>query len=648
MINRNNFFTKEGEISATWEKDIAEFIKANGKEPEGGDYQTLVKTLTRLMNNTDDESLWKNLDAIVNRMPKIEQYKINLNQHGYNAQIYKRMLFLMMIADFLEDRKPDENAAFINAYKLTVMFGDVYSALTYLFQHKTQNPDITNPINDACSFSMPATEYWPEDLWQKFCRKCLILPEIRDHDVILYAPMIKLHELAEENKWDLNKLGGPQTKTAQAIVKKLVERAIQYLYPRAKEDPFAAAEFAECRLEGGQRIHKRIFDDYLNLVKPNFRTKPGKVPHLVIDGIQLDWPGYYLIKLSDDDPRGALLGHLTASCQNLAGTGNGRDAAIYGMTNENAGFYVICRGKPPAKGDTKLISQKDIVAQAFAWEGQKGELVLDSLESLPKMNKTKLSRMTAALAKTLVDEHGFKQVNIGQAGQTPDLLKFDLLDEKSKATPITQITKSKSDSDFQARIYSKEFPLYANILCSPAAALEEFFKMPQAEKEKYNFSIICKLLIEVSADTQNKNNQLNPKLLDFFKLMLTTNNFNIACDFFKSMSTCAVTDKFSAEKNRLFLMVNHQLDVEKHKEHPDSKKLTVLLDAVLTLRNPNLTAQDILTWIDVNKMSISAQPSTSDPRLWQAAVVPSVDNLENITTQLKQQVGSKTELTRSK
>lgn len=84
--------------------------------------------------------------------------------------------------------------------------------------------------------------------------------------------------------------------------------------------------------------------------------------------INIEKDGYVMYKLSEDDPRALTLGEHTDCCQYIGGAGN--SCVKYGMTQPNAGFYVIEK-----KGGSRILSQ------AFVWRYE-DTLVFDNVETL--------------------------------------------------------------------------------------------------------------------------------------------------------------------------------------------------------------------------------------------------------------------------
>lgn len=190
------------------------------------------------------------------------------------------------------------------------------------------------------------------------------------------------------------------------------------------------------------KVPEKAFNTYLELLEKTPPTSSDKaLPSVFIDGADVGCMGYYLIKLSANDPKGAFLGYLTGDCQRIGGAGE--RCAIYGVTQENAGFYVLCKGKPSEAlkdkycdaiksnlefDTTDVVKAKSIVAQSWVWRGfvgSSGELysntvVFDNIEvsnNLGESNNSVARKCYFLLASRLVQDSSphnpIKAVHIG-------------------------------------------------------------------------------------------------------------------------------------------------------------------------------------------------------------------------------------------
>lgn len=134
------------------------------------------------------------------------------------------------------------------------------------------------------------------------------------------------------------------------------------------------------------------------------------IPDLIIAGEEFGLPGGKLYRLAPDDYRGLFLGKMTDCCQSVGGFGN--DCAVHGYTSEDGGFYVI----ENARGD--------VLGQTWAWRGDNGEMVLDTLETLG--TRVSDAQWESAL-KCMADKIGAMKTNVtalhvGLGGDTPESL----------------------------------------------------------------------------------------------------------------------------------------------------------------------------------------------------------------------------------
>lgn len=194
---------------------------------------------------------------------------------------------------------------------------------------------------------------------------------------------------------------------------KTAELASRFLYKHADEAPDLALH---CHV---LHWHENSFNYALQIVqqyRTDFENNAYKktryqIPVIEIEGSVFDKPGYQFYKLPDGDVRGLLLGEFTDCCQHLNGAGG--SCAQHGFLSPHGGFYVIA----DTKADT-------IIAQSWAWRGQKGELVLDSLETLNgHMNKMQWQKLLDVFtaAAHCQKKCEITAVCIGKGGDTASL-----------------------------------------------------------------------------------------------------------------------------------------------------------------------------------------------------------------------------------
>lgn len=198
----------------------------------------------------------------------------------------------------------------------------------------------------------------------------------------------------------------PNILSANTPVSALARYAVD-CYERGKENKETADQFFKYGLG------EKEFNQYLQL-KP--QDDPSQVPELMIEGTEIDpaYEGYYIKKLNSRDPRAACLGKMTSCCQSLGS--EGEKVTIFGIESPSAGFYVLCK-----RAGTKQSDEDVIVAQALAWRGQTGKLILDSIESQVNFREnhhTVLTHFYLYLAHKLVRTSSISQVRVG-IGETP-------------------------------------------------------------------------------------------------------------------------------------------------------------------------------------------------------------------------------------
>ncbi|MCD8562886.1 MAG: ankyrin repeat domain-containing protein [Alphaproteobacteria bacterium] len=194
----------------------------------------------------------------------------------------------------------------------------------------------------------------------------------------------------------------------------------KYAYKRGAENP----ELAAFCLDHGW--DDEDFDEALKVIEKfrkkynltegqspvNDNIKGGSIPDIRIEGSLFGKEGYTFYKLPDGDVRGLLLGEFTNCCQHLANAG--APCAKHGFLSEQGGFYVVEEDK-----------SHQIVAQSWAWRGDKGELVFDSLESLSghfnAERWTSLCNEFSARVKQVAKDAGITAFHVGKGGATPQL-----------------------------------------------------------------------------------------------------------------------------------------------------------------------------------------------------------------------------------
>ena len=133
--------------------------------------------------------------------------------------------------------------------------------------------------------------------------------------------------------------------------------------------------------------------EYQGKTSANDNIPGARIPDMVVDGDLFDKPGYLFRKLAPGDLKGLFLGEFTHCCQHMAG--QGAACTRHGFLSENGGFYVV------EKKETG-----EIVGQSWAWRGEDGAMVLDSLESLKgHFNEQSWTRLLQEMAGRIANQN---------------------------------------------------------------------------------------------------------------------------------------------------------------------------------------------------------------------------------------------------
>ena len=199
-----------------------------------------------------------------------------------------------------------------------------------------------------------------------------------------------------------------------------MEIAKQLRYKNANQYP----ELANLCME--KNIPESVFDECLQV---NIRRKTkDNLPNILLDGNELNLPGYYFLKLPIDDPRAYILGHYTACCQSMGG--NSQTCVIDGITLPNNGFYVLLKANNNNIGRSDIFNDNarinydkfTLVGQGYAWLNRNNNLVFDSWENLrPLVDDDVIVPFLKEFASRLTTAKGsdILGVNIGTGGKTP-------------------------------------------------------------------------------------------------------------------------------------------------------------------------------------------------------------------------------------
>lgn len=354
------------------------------------------------------------------------------------------------------------------AYLLIRLFETPERAIAFI--EKYQAVDSHQPIHDLCQFQLPHVTGWNQLHWATLALA---------HGV----EITKYLHLAPRIEQTLGRLPLNLSDIQQAA------KQIQY----ANE----ADDMALARLFKKHAIPEDAFDRVLK--RRSTIVPPKKVPDIRIEGADIGHPDYYLARLPENDGRGYVLGAITNCCQSVGSAGE--VCAWYGMESEYAGFYVVCRRvkenerikfssllsllkfaetpeeflkKLPDKHQRKkysdwfaekhhtspqdaLLQLKDefedalqdtVVAQSLVWIGKNNGFVFDSWERRHQTHDVLCEPFLLRAVEMLTQQYPFTRVLIGTAGQTPEELCGEIVDDPEK--PIDYYDYR--DSESQKRI----------------------------------------------------------------------------------------------------------------------------------------------------------------------------------------------------
>lgn len=334
-------------------------------------------------------------------------------------------------------------------FKLISLFKTRVHAMSFLQSH--EDATSSQPVHDACLFSLPETGKWHQEAWAKLAHQ---------HGSLLTR---YLH-LAPSIEDALGRC--PET------LQEIEDTNIHYT--RERENQALAVLFSR------HQIPESAFNRILDRFVPK---EEDHMPSLFIDGVDFKEPKYYLAKLEKDDLRGFVLGAFTHCCQKVGSAGEA--CAWYGMTSAFSGFYVIfkrahvkdihrlskilntaeekqcasdficsltektqrkkyqdwcteeARKQKISVDDSRIlhalrvhlteqlqqVKEDQIVAQMWAWRNEKS-LVFDSWERLRPEDDRLCVPFLEAATQLAMQAHGFKKVLLGKNGNTPANLSF--------------------------------------------------------------------------------------------------------------------------------------------------------------------------------------------------------------------------------
>ncbi len=534
------------DIDEVFVREIVQLV--NGKHPEGSLLESLKKA------------------AVF--------YDTKINPHGFDEKVYAQLLVCTKLACLAEGTAGAEINAYKLAVIFGSADKAIHYLKQCEEKNKGLSRQV---VNDACLFDLPEGKNWDLNAWRTIFEKNMHDVAFRNSGIVTYTEKIqeilikerkaivaipphdilKITELGaqiekikieasilEDALQALNKEAKPYRQQKVALPKELEakmneirakqnqlnqqklelerrlpkypplltevelktiwETAAKIRYKNAKKDEPAAYLFHK------YGVPESVFEDYLAL-KSKVKNSDKAIPPVFIDGSTIGLEDCYLIKLSKDDPKGAVLGHITACCQSSGKAGSG--CAHHGMTSENGGFYLLCKGKPPQDRNTKKILPKDIIAQAWAWRGTDGALVLDSGEAQPNIrnipeNVDKMTKMFNALGVELTTKHQITSVRVGSGGVTPPSLGYPI----SQAASVPVDYNGYRDSQRQREIanamplVAKEekaaLPLYHLFETDMDSAITSYHSLTPEQKSEYDESRLLDLLIQKATVVQ--------------------------------------------------------------------------------------------------------------------------------------------------
>ncbi len=272
----------------------------------------------------------------------------------------------------------------VMAYHASALFGTEQRLLQYISRWATRPRGLMHDL--IYGIEIPARGVKDFKLWADAAQKC--------------GPgMAKLVSFADKMPQPEKSADG---KTWSMV--KTREKAAQFAYKKAPEN----IPLAQMCVEHG--VTEDDFNLTLNVVKKRSKTK--NIPEVEIDGEAYGMPETRFYRLPPDDPRAAIMGKLVDCCQSVGG--HGHDCAVHSVTSEDGGVYVV---------ETK--KSRLVLGEAWAWRGRKGEMCLDTLETLGETIKPdQWKKLLQEMARELTQrkDHDVTQLTVGIGGDTPDTL----------------------------------------------------------------------------------------------------------------------------------------------------------------------------------------------------------------------------------
>jgi len=397
------------------------------------EYMT-AETVSKLLNKTgvtltqNEFRASSNPDGLA-QIDKIEQYKKNeklwlkrtekpapIGLTALSPYYYQKIPFQQLVPLF-EKEGYTGTSAHHYAYQTAGLFGSMDRVLNYLDkwgEHSNQ------PLHNAIhNITLPQNGQFDKTAWA---------------DAILkHGPkMAKLVQYADKIPQPLKTADGKGWSYTKTF-----ELSSQFVYKQAAEHPELS------KICNGFNLSESAFIEALNLTKkfnalsnhPKKQKPNQNIPQINLKGEFFGKPGYTLKRLESGDIRSLYLGQYTGCCQWLGGYGT--DCAKHGFTSSNGGFYAVTN------------DNNDIVAQAWAWRGRKGEIVFDSLETRgDTLNAQNWYQICEQLKDEFSNNHkDITAFNVGTGGNTP-VMGFEHL-KSGEATPKDYKDYRDSESQYQ-------------------------------------------------------------------------------------------------------------------------------------------------------------------------------------------------------
>ncbi|KTD06586.1 ankyrin [Legionella gratiana] len=416
---------------------------------------------------------------------EIKPYSLSTSYQGfYNHDLYQKVLPLCQLAYLLEQNGEAEE----HAFKLATILNDEKKILDYLVNFKKFNKYLYL-VHDACLFALPDVNRCDFETWKKMANTTRwqnprfreLLPHAQALEEIgktgkskrknqqklersdmeqIKSGLIKV----SKNFTELSTHGLTRPTEAQRIernnalkqlsiqkfnLQKELTEICQGLFLNEMDMPILEALYACYQNQNHEVAHQILIKNgitakHIAQFDTLIRRNDDKViPNCLLDGKDLGYPGLYLKKLDVLSDKGAAiaacLGKTTNCCQYLGGVGT--ECAIHGITSLNGGFYVVCQG------DTNKPSLDDpIVAQAWAWKGTNGGLVLDSIEAVSNAKIEAIVDLFRWLGHTLCSpKYSIRSINTGaQSGITTKIALKDYPTTKENYLDYSGYSDSKA------------------------------------------------------------------------------------------------------------------------------------------------------------------------------------------------------------